>query len=165
MMAKPMTFLWPKSPGTADFALVRFVPLLALYAALGGPLVDHVFRIFGLSEPIDCSPPSTGGVVVGFLISPVIETAVQALLLELSLRRGHRPAIAIFVSAAAMAALHSLLRPLWGVIVLWSFILFSYAYVSLRSRSRLTAAAATSCIHGLSNFFISLLATLLWCLG
>jgi membrane protease YdiL (CAAX protease family) len=58
--------------------------------------------------------------------------------------------LAIF-SAVVWAVMHSLLAPVWGLVVIWPFFVFSCSYLSWRRRSWWHAILVTSCVHAFQN--------------
>jgi hypothetical protein len=56
-----------------------------------------------------------------------------------------------WVTAVACAGLHSLARPLWGIEIFWSFVIFSLCYTAWEKKSLLQAFWMTAILHALHN--------------
>lgn len=84
------------------------------------------------------------------LVAPLVETLVMAAVLEV-LRRLFRPWIAAVASSAAWGVAHSLMAPLWGVVIWWPFLIFSTLYLTWRGRGWWRAAGIAAAVHVLQN--------------
>ena len=84
------------------------------------------------------------------LFSPIVETLMMGGLLAL-LGRWLRPWRAVVASAALWGVFHSLLAPLWGLVVWWPFLIFSTLFVTWRRRGFWTAVAIAASVHVLQN--------------
>ena len=85
------------------------------------------------------------------IVSPVVETLLLGFglwLLSFATRKPLRQALG---SCVLWAVLHSLVAPLWGLVVVWPFFVFSCAYLAWRRRSWWRAMGVTCGIHMLQN--------------
>ena len=90
------------------------------------------------------------------IISPLIETLIMAAILSLLLRLVP-PLVAIVLSAAGWAVVHSLQASAWGLVIWWPFLIFSTLYVVWRQRSLKLALAIPATVHALNNLGPALL--------
>ncbi len=92
-------------------------------------------------------PPSrsaTASELFGAVVfAPVVETYLLALLLGALLRLGIRPLFGAVVSAVLWGALHASIAPLWFFGTVWSFFVFSCAFIGWRERSGLLPVPLT----------------------
>ena len=84
------------------------------------------------------------------IFAPVVETLIMALILAV-LQLWLRPAGAVLVSAAAWGIAHSLVTPVWGLVIWWPFLVFSTLFVVWRQRSLSLALAIPMTVHALQN--------------
>jgi len=128
--------------------LTTTIPSLALAF-----LVSRLFP--ALDQPEFQLPPAVALIAI-VIISPLIETLIMAAVLSLLLR--FVPAIvAILVSAAGWAIMHSLQASAWGLVIWWPFLIFSTLYVVWRQRSLKLAVAIPAAVHALNNLGPALL--------
>lgn len=145
-LPSPRPSLWRYCLAAWPAALVPSMLLLAsayaVFALLGMDVEPPDFAESGLST-IDYF-----GIVV---FSPVVETAVLIVVLKLllALRLPRLPAAA--VSAVAWGLVHASVELLWFFGTVWSFFVFSYAYVSWRPVSFKHAFLAAGIPHALVN--------------
>lgn len=86
------------------------------------------------------------------VLTPWLETAVLVAGLETLRRFSADPRRVVLASACAWAVVHAAVGHwLWGLLVLWGFIVYSAAYLVWRARSRWKGFAAAFLIHGLNN--------------
>ena len=84
------------------------------------------------------------------VIGPLIETLMMApVLLLVDRLAGAGPAVV--ASALLWGILHSLQRPVWGLVVWWPFLILSIAFLTWRARGLVTAILLVTAIHGLQN--------------
>jgi hypothetical protein len=67
------------------------------------------------------------------------------------------PWLAILVSVIGWGTAHSLVAPIWGLVIWWPFLIFSTLFVTWRSRSLALAFAIPMCVHALQNLIPALL--------
>ena len=84
------------------------------------------------------------------LVSPFLETLLMGGLLDL-LSRGLTAWRAAAVSAVLWGVLHSLLAPLWGVVIWWPFLIFSVVWLTWRPRGFWVAVLIVTAVHALQN--------------
>lgn len=95
--------------------------------------------------------------ILGLVVfSPVVETAAMGVVL-LILLRFVPPTVAIFISAIGWGIVHSLLAPIWGVVIWWPFLVFSTLFVAWHKRSLALAFILPTCVHALQNLLPALL--------
>lgn len=125
--------------------IVSLVPtfLLSVVLAAAGILTEE-------NTPVFEGPPAV--LLIGIVVvSPVVETLLMAgfiWFLRFFIRRPVRLAIA---SCAIWALLHSLMAPLWGLVIAWPFFVFSCAYLAWRDVSWGKAILVAAGIHALHN--------------
>ena len=56
-----------------------------------------------------------------------------------------------WITALICAGAHSLAKPLWGIEIFWSFVIFSYCYTAWEKKSVLQAFWMTAVLHALHN--------------
>jgi len=118
-------------------------------AFLGGLLLPEVerpeFKVDGAAALF---------ALVGF--APAVETLIMgAVLLVLLLFLS--PSIAVIVSAIGWGVAHSLIAPVWGLVIWWPFLVFSTLFVAWRRRSLMLAFLIPACVHALQNLIPALL--------
>ena len=99
------------------------------------------------------------GVVAVFalvIFAPVVETLIMGLAL-LILLLFLPPVAAIVVSVIGWGIAHSLLVPIWGLVIWWPFLVFSTLFIAWRSRSLALAFVIPMCVHALQNAIPALL--------
>jgi hypothetical protein len=90
------------------------------------------------------------------LFAPVVETLIMgAVLLFLLLFLS--PTAAIILSAIGWGIAHSLVAPMWGLVIWWPFLIFSTLFVAWRSRSLALAFAIPALVHALQNLVPAIL--------
>jgi hypothetical protein len=67
------------------------------------------------------------------------------------------PTAAIVVSAIGWGVAHSLVAPMWGLVIWWPFLVFSTLFVAWRGRSLALAFAIPMAVHALQNLLPALL--------
>ena len=135
------------------------VPERPLRAIAVGWLVAFSFSlllsfIVGLLLPQAAQPDFDlrgAAAIIGLVIvAPAVETIVMgAVLLVLLLFLP--PATAVLVSATGWAIAHSLITPVWGLVIWWPFLVFSTLFVAWRGRSLALAFLVPACAHALQN--------------
>jgi membrane protease YdiL (CAAX protease family) len=84
------------------------------------------------------------------VIGPLLETLMMTpVVLGVSRVAGAGPAVV--ANAVLWGILHSLQRPIWGLVVWWPFLVLSIALLTWRARGLGTAIVIVTCIHGLQN--------------
>lgn len=90
------------------------------------------------------------------VFAPVVETLIMGTVL-LILTAFLRRELAVAVSALGWGAAHSMIAPVWGLVIWWPFLIFSILFVSWRQRSLLAAFLVPMGAHALQNLFPALL--------
>ena len=128
--------------------LTTSIPSLAL-AALAGWLLPHA-----------ASPDLPVGGLYPFLlvvvISPLLETLIMALVIEIGLL-ALPPLAVVILSSIGWGVAHSLAAPAWGLVIWWPFLIFSTLYVTWRGQGRAKAIGIVASVHMLNNLVPALL--------
>ena len=146
----PKAIREPRKPLRAIFVgwLTAF-PISMAFAALGALIFPQAAQP---SFHVD------GGVAIFALVvfSPVVETLIMgAVLLLLGLALP--PAVAILVSAIGWGIAHSMMAPIWGLVIWWPFLVFSTLFVTWRARSLVAAFLIPMAVHALQNLLPALM--------
>src|SRR6266705_301091 len=83
--------------------------------------------------------------------APLVETFAMAVIIWVLRRIVRRTEYLPLVTALICAGLHSLAKPLWGIEIFWSFVIFSLCYVTWEKKSVLQAFWLTAILHALHN--------------
>ena len=67
------------------------------------------------------------------------------------------PSAAIIASAVGWGIAHSMVAPIWGLVIWWPFLVFSTLFVAWHRRSLLLAFLIPMCVHALQNLIPALL--------
>lgn len=90
--------------------------------------------------------------VVGLcLISPIVETFGMAVIIWALRHVMARTEYIPLATALVCAGFHSAVRPLWGIEIFWSFLIFSRCYTAWEKKSLLNAFWMTALLHALHN--------------
>jgi membrane protease YdiL (CAAX protease family) len=84
------------------------------------------------------------------VIGPLLETLLMTPVV-IGVNRVAGPGPAVVANAVLWGVLHSLQRPIWGLVVWWPFLILSVALLTWRPRGIVTAMVLVTCIHGLQN--------------
>ncbi len=90
------------------------------------------------------------------IFSPVVETIIMGAVLLLLLRFVS-PVLAIALSTIGWGIAHSLLAPLWGLVIWWPFLILSTLFVTWQQRSLQLAFLIPMAVHALQNLLPALL--------
>lgn len=124
-------------------------PISMAFAALGALILPQAeqpqFHVNGLAA-----------IFALVLFSPVVETLIMGSVL-LVLLRFVPPAAAIIASAVGWGIAHSMVAPMWGLVIWWPFLVFSILFVAWQRRSLLLAFLIPMCVHALQNLIPALL--------
>lgn len=90
------------------------------------------------------------------VFAPVAETLIMGIVLLGLLAVLPAPA-AVIASAIGWGVAHSLVAPVWGLVIWWPFLVFSTLFVAWRSRSLVLAFLIPACVHALQNLIPALL--------
>jgi hypothetical protein len=140
----PDALLEPRAPlrAVAIGWATAFLPSL--------PLLLAVTALFPEAQRPELA---AGGPVALFLLTifaPLVESLVMGTVLALLLRFAP-PRAAIWISAAGWGVAHSLMAPMWGLVVWWPFLVFSTLYVTWSKRGFLTGVGMAALVHALHN--------------
>lgn len=150
MIRLPSALAEPRNPLKAIGVgwLLAFPPSLVL-AMLAQWLLPGVER-----PSFDVAGPETVAVLV--LFAPLVETLIMAAFLEMLLRF-LPPGAAVALSAIGWGIAHSLVAPVWGLVIWWPFLVFSTLYVTWSKRSVLAGIGIAFSVHALQNLGPALL--------
>ena len=136
----------------------KYIFRMAIISLIPSILLSAILAFSGIAD--ENNTPNIGRVNFGtpvlvfsllVIISPICETLLLSFGIWIfSFFIKHKVVIAI-LSALLWAALHSLLFPVWGLIVLWPFFVFSCGYITWRRKSWLKAIWVAFCIHVIQN--------------
>jgi hypothetical protein len=145
----PASLLEPRRPVRAVLIgwLIAAVPALLLAA-----LVQSVFPN---AESPQFAMSGWSAVFLLSVFAPFLESIVMGLALTLLLWL-FPPAIAIVLSAAGWAVVHSLAAPAWGLVIWWPFLIFSTVFVVWRTRGFFAGVGMATAVHGLNNLIPAL---------
>jgi hypothetical protein len=138
---------------------VAFVPSAALLVVVGS-----LYLWAGGDMKATALPPdeSFWGAMLGVgLVAPVVETLILAALVSLLRRAIRQPALIAAVSAIIFGSLHALVEVLWFFGTVWSFFVFTCAYLAWRSDSFRSAFIAACVPHILINVSVTSLGPVL----
>ena len=140
----PRAIRVPEKPLRAIIAgwAVAFLPSMAL-AVLGAALFPQAARP-------EFQVDGTAAILALVAFAPAVETLIMGAVL-LILLLFLPPVAAVIVSAAGWGIAHSLVAPIWGVVIWWPFLVFSTLFVAWRRRSMLLAFLIPACVHALQN--------------
>ncbi|HEX8308525.1 MAG TPA: hypothetical protein VF645_08915 [Allosphingosinicella sp.] len=131
----------------------RYVVKAWLLALLPSIALSALVRlaVAGAAAPQFPGEPARLVLFVVF-VGPALETLLLALpLLALNRRFGLGPAVA--GSALIWAGIHSLVAPIWGLVIWWPFLIMSIAFLTWRRDGLVKALGVAFAIHALQNGF------------
>jgi hypothetical protein len=137
----------------------KYILRAGLISLVPSLIISGVFMTIGLANkgntPQFETPKTFSGVMVlvslFVIIGPVIETLLMAFFLWLLSFITTRKVLLAVISCIIWAGLHSLAAPVWGMIIVWPFFVFSCAYLAWQQKSRWHAIGVTSFIHIFQN--------------
>lgn len=138
---------------------VAFVPSVALLAVAGA-----LYLWAGGDMEANALPPdeSFWGAMLGSgLVAPVVETLLLAALVSLLQRSIRSPVLIATVSAIVWGSLHALVEVFWFFGTVWSFFVFTCAYLAWRRDSFRSAFIAACVPHILINVSVTSLGPVL----
>lgn len=83
--------------------------------------------------------------------APLLETLAMGVIIWVLRHLVKRTEYIPWITALICAGLHSLAKPLWGIEIFWSFVIFSLCYTAWEKRSLLQAFWMTAVLHALHN--------------
>jgi hypothetical protein len=103
----------------------------------------------GWPEPsLDGLPQLFFGLCV---MAPILETIAMGVIIWVLRRFKTRIEYVPWVTALICAGLHSLAKPLWGIEIFWSFVIFSLCYIAWEKKTLSYAFCMTAILHALHN--------------
>ena len=138
-------FLFRAEPGAPSYAFKAW--LLALGPSL---VIAGIVASAGGAPQGGLAEPPPRFLLLSVLVAPLAETLLMILPL-LALQRLAGPGPAVLLNALLWAVLHSLIEPIWGLVVWWPFLILSIAMLAWRERGLLAAIAVVTAIHTLQN--------------
>lgn len=150
------TFLSAPSPPLWCFCLLAFplalIPSVALSTAV--IVLLHAFNV-GTAGLLPRRIPITPWTVFGLVVfSPLIETVFLAGGLYLLSKLIRRRSIVAFASAILWGGIHAFAGLLWFFGTVWTFFVFSCAYLAWRQISFRQAYIAAAAPHALINLVV-----------
>ena len=124
--------------------LISLIPTLCIVF-----IINALFP--GAKGPDFEGPPVFITIFLIVIVSPWIETLLVWLGLNLIQRFTKSTTRMAVVSAVIWAILHSLMAPVWGLCIAWSFYVFSVSFLEWRKVSKWKAISVTAAIHMLQN--------------
>jgi hypothetical protein len=129
---------------------IALLPTVAILSAALGVLVAFGADPDLLEQP-SAMTLTTGGFVLAVVIFPVLETLLLAVTIWVVFRLVRQQAFAAAVAALLWGALHATVAPFWFFGTVWSFFVFSCAFMAWRRNSFKQAVGAAAIPHCLIN--------------
>jgi membrane protease YdiL (CAAX protease family) len=152
-MARVLSFLLHPQLPLWQYCLAAFpIALIPSIAILFFALLS--LAILGTEVATLQLPRRSGSTLEFFgivVFAPIAETLLLAATLRTLRWMSAKPLHAATVAALLWGALHAALAPLWFFGAVWSFFVFSCAYLAWRTRSFMHAFAAAAVPHALIN--------------
>jgi membrane protease YdiL (CAAX protease family) len=152
----PLGLLFAPTRPLWQFTLLA-VPVALVPSLLLSLLAWTVAGAAGL-DPARHAPPEfvpSGRVLFAVVVfAPLAETLLLGALIALLGRLGLRPLPVAVLSALAWGLLHATAGAMWFFGTVWSFFVFSAAWIGWRRRSRRHAFAAAALPHALMNLLV-----------
>ncbi len=135
----------------------RYIAKAWLTALLPSIALSALVRLLAAEAAAPQFPGEAGSLVLFVVfVGPALETGLLALPLLL-LNRLFGPGPAVVGSALIWAAVHSLVVPIWGLVIWWPFLIMSTAFLTWRRKGLAMALTVAFAIHALQNGFAVLL--------
>jgi membrane protease YdiL (CAAX protease family) len=134
-------------------SVVRYVVKAWLLALVPSIALSALVRLVAADAAAPEFPGEAGKLVLFIVfVGPALETLLLALpLLALNRLIGAGPAV--IGSALIWAAVHSLVVPIWGLVIWWPFLIMSIAFLTWRRKGLFQALGVAFAIHALQNGF------------
>ena len=150
---KPFTRLLTPDVPQWKYALEAW-PIALMPSALLLALAMGTFTIAGV--PLESiAPPDSGSSVSAIfgevIFAPVVETLFLALGVNILGSFSDRPWVVAVLSALGWGSLHAIFGAIWFFGTVWSFFVFSCAYLAWRCRSFKAGFVAASVPHAFVN--------------
>lgn len=150
----PISFLFSNR-----ISMHRYILCAGLMSLIPSLIIAAVLATLGVLNE-ETGPDFTGPAVLLLLavivVGPAIETLLMGPVLWVLSHITKRQIWLAVTSALVWAGLHSLAAPPWGLVVFWSFFVFSCSYIAWRQRAWWRAIWVTACIHAFQNFLPAL---------
>lgn len=132
------------------FALaLALIPSIILFSVVYGILIIAGIDISAIKPPgRSATPDQLFGTI---LFAPIVETLLLALGIRILCRFISGAVGVAMISALIWGLLHGMLAPLWFFGTVWSFFVFSCAYLAWRQRSFWHGFSAAALPHSLIN--------------
>ncbi|HYW15498.1 MAG TPA: hypothetical protein VE891_05000 [Allosphingosinicella sp.] len=151
---RPAYLAWlPRFLFEIDPVAARYVAKAWLAALIPSIALSALVRLVAADAAAPQFPGEAGSLVLFVVfVGPALETLLLALPL-LGLNRFFGPGPAVIGSALIWAVVHSLVVPVWGLVIWWPFLIMSIAFLTWRRKSLLWALGIAFAIHALQNGF------------
>ncbi|MFO6419508.1 hypothetical protein ACLBKS_04825 [Hylemonella sp. W303a] len=119
----------------------------------------EIFSAIGINTELIKAPPRTSSLREIFgsvVIAPLSETWLLGLTLSLFAKMTPRPLVTATAAAFLWGVLHGLVGWLWFFGTVWSFFIFSCAFIAWRKHSYQQAFIAAAIPHALINLSVML---------
>jgi membrane protease YdiL (CAAX protease family) len=133
-----------------SFFLAWSAQVLFASAGVDVSLIAPPDRVFSIGEFLGTT-----------VFAPIVETALLALGLQVLMALSSNPVLVAVVSALIWGCIHGAFGFLWLFGTVWSFLVFSWAYLAWRPRSFRAAFTAAAVPHAAINTVAMLLIPLL----
>ncbi len=155
---RPAYLAWlPRFLFETDSVRTRYIAKAWLTALLPSFLLSALVRLIAAEAAAPQFPGDAQTLVLLVVfVGPAVETLLLALPLLL-LNRLFGPGPAVVGSALIWAVVHSLVVPVWGLVIWWAFLIMSIAFLTWRRNGLFWAFAVAFSIHALQNGFAVLL--------
>ncbi len=110
-----------------------------------------VGKIYTIDTPAEISINSLYDVFGAVIFAPAVETLLMIPVFKVISRVTKRTDLAVILSAATWAGLHSLIWIPWGFFVFIPFSIFSYAFLTWKQASTKDAVITVAIIHAIHN--------------
>lgn len=145
-LLNPRVPLWQYCMAALPIALV---PTAALIAAAYGTLVFVGADVSSIESRAEAY--TVGRLLGAVLFAPIAETLLLGMGLQILLTFTSRTVVVLTASAIAWGALHAVSAPFWFFGTVWSFFIYSAAYLGWQKRSLRQAFIAAAVPHALIN--------------
>ena len=155
---RPAYLAWlPRFLFDTDSVPFRYVAKAWLAALLPSIALSALVQAIAADAATPQFPGEAGSLVLFVVfVGPALETLILAVPLLLR-DRLLGPGPAVVGSALLWGVVHSLVAPVWGLVIWWAFLIMSIAFLTWRRRGLLWALGVAFAIHALQNGFAVLL--------
>lgn len=154
--------LWPRSQPGYSPPFWRLVAIATAYTVIvSQPWVFVVAVFIDFRVLPECNRDTLMGLIVPTVIAPIIENLLMVGIMELLARITKKDTLSTTIAACLLALSHSYFEIQWGLVVIWSWLIFAHTYRALRPTGKLKAYIGSSIVHGASNAVIMLISKIL----